>query len=129
MQLTKENVKLVDIYGIIGSQDVNTLEHLGFEYNWSVYSPTKKAEILESRAGQKMKCEIFMSRMIGAEIRYVKLGFRVRQPPYGYVNEKVETSHGKRVILKPHPEESPWILKMYNLRLRGTMTDIQIITK
>ncbi len=128
MQLTKENVKLIDIYGIIGSQDVNTLEHLGFEYNWSVYSPTKKAEILEAERAKDEMRDI-MSRMIGAEIRYVKLGFRVRQPPYGYVNEKVETSHGKRVILKPHPEESQWILKMYDLRLRGTMTDTQIVNE
>lgn len=28
MQLTKYGVRLVDIYGIIGSQEVNTLEHL-----------------------------------------------------------------------------------------------------
>ncbi|MFA6518911.1 MAG: recombinase family protein [Candidatus Shapirobacteria bacterium] len=126
MQLTKENVKLVDIYGIIGSQKVNTLEHLGFEYNWSVYSPTNKAEILEAERAKDEMRDI-MSRMIGAEIRYVKLGFRVRRPPFGYINEKVETSHGKRVVLKPHPEESQWILKMYDLRLRGTMTDAQII--
>ena len=41
MQLERSNVKLVDIYGIIGHQDVNTLDHLGVTYNWSVYSPTK----------------------------------------------------------------------------------------
>ena len=28
MQLQKSQVKLIDIYGIIGNQDVNTLEHL-----------------------------------------------------------------------------------------------------
>src|SRR5690606_24013406 len=44
MQLTRYGVRLVDIYGIIGAKDVNTLEHLGVEYNWSVYSPTKKTE-------------------------------------------------------------------------------------
>ena len=48
MQLTRYGVRLVDIYGIIGAKDVNTLEHLGVEYNWSVYSPTKKTEILEA---------------------------------------------------------------------------------
>lgn len=31
-QLEQAGVKLVDIYGIIGSDKVNTLDHLGFEY-------------------------------------------------------------------------------------------------
>ncbi|MEO8582117.1 MAG: recombinase family protein, partial [Patescibacteria group bacterium] len=126
MQLIKYNVRLVDIYGIIGSQDVNTLEHLNISYNWSVYSPTKKSEILEAERAKDEMRDI-MTRMIGAEIRYVRLGFRVRRPPFGYVNEKVETSHGKRVILKPHPEESKWIIKMFDLRCGGIMSDRQIV--
>ena len=128
MQLTKYGVKLVDIYGIIGHQDVNTLEHLGVEYNWSIYSPTKKSEILEAERAKDEMRDI-MTRMIGAEIRYVRLGFRVRQPPFGYENEKVETSHGKRVILKPHPEESKWIIKMFELRARGTINDNDIVSE
>ena len=128
MQLTQYGVKLVDIYGIIGSQDVNTLEHLDISYNWSVYSPTKKAEILEAERAKDEMRDI-MTRMIGAEIRYVRLGFRVRQPPYGYVNEKVESAHGKRVILKAHPEESQWIVKMFELRAVGVLNDHQIIEK
>ncbi len=105
MQLTKYNVRLVDIYGIIGGQQVNTLEHLGVEYSWSVYSPTKKAEILEA---ERSKDEIrdILSRMIGAEIRYVRMGYRISIPPFGYENAKVETVHGKRVTLKPHPQEA-----------------------
>lgn len=126
MQLVKYGVKLVDIYGIIGSQEVNTLEHLNIKYDWSVYSPTKKAEILEAERAKDEMRDI-MTRMIGAEIRYVRLGFRVRQPPFGYENKKVETSHGKRVILDPHPEESVWIKKMFELRARGTLNDQQIV--
>ena len=126
MQLVKYGVKLVDIYGIIGNQEVNTLEHLNVKYSWSVYSPTKKTEMLEAERAKDEMRDI-MTRMIGAEIRYVRLGFRVRQPPFGYVNEKVETSHGKRVILKPHPQESEWIKKMFELRARGTLNDQQIV--
>lgn len=126
MQLNKYNVRLVDIYGIIGTQQVNTLEHLGVSYDWSVYSPTKKSEILEAERAKDEMRDI-MSRMIGAEIRYVRLGYRVRSAPFGYINEKSETPHGRRIILKPHPEESKWILKMYDLRLRGTMTDQEIV--
>ena len=126
MQLQKHHVRLIDIYGIIGGQDVNTLEHLGLSYKWSVYSPTKKSEILEAERAKDEMRDI-MTRMIGAEIRYVRMGYRVRQPPFGYLNEKIETPHGRRVILKPHPEESKWIIKMFDLRCRGTMSDQEIV--
>ncbi len=126
MQLTRYGVKLVDIYGIIGTQQVNTLEHLGISYDWSVYQPTKKAEILEAERAKDEMRDI-MTRMIGAEIRYVRMGYRVRSAPLGYINEKVETEHGKRVILKPHPQESLWIKKMFELRIRGNMSDQQIV--
>lgn len=126
MQLENHKVQLVDIYGIIGSKDVNTLEHLNISYKWSVYSPTKKSEILEAERAKDEMRDI-MTRMIGAEIRYVRMGYRVRRSPFGYVNEKIETSHGKRVILKPNPEESQWIIKMFELRCRGTMSDQEIV--
>lgn len=126
MQLTRYGVKLVDIYGIIGNQEVNTLEHLGVEFPWSVYSPTKKSEILEA---ERAKDEIrdILSRMIGAEIRYVRMGYRIAIPPFGYQNEKVETPHGKRVILAPNSKEAKWIIKMFDLRIRGSMSDQQIV--
>ena len=126
MQLVRYNVKLVDIYGIIGTQEVNTLEHLDVKYNWSVYSPTKKSEILEAERAKDEMRDI-MSRMIGAEIRYVRLGYRVRTPPFGYQNEKVETAHGRRMILTPDPVEAKFVLKMYELRLLGSLTDEQIV--
>ncbi len=126
MQLESQGVRLIDIYGIIGNKDVNTLEHLDVTYKWSVYSPTKKAEILEAERAKDEMRDI-MTRMIGAEIRYVRMGYRVRQAPFGYINEKVETEHGKRVILKPHPEESVWIKKMFELRCLGTLSDEEIV--
>jgi site-specific DNA recombinase len=127
-QLDENNVNLIDIYGIISSQQINTLDHLNVEYDWSVYSPTKKAEILEAERAKDEMRDI-MTRMIGAEIRYVRMGYRVRRAPFGYKNEKVETPHGKRVILMPHPKESYWIKKMYQLKLEGTLTDSQIVEK
>ncbi len=126
MQLDKYGVKLVDIYGVISSQKVNTLEHLGVSFNWSVYSPTKKAEILEAERAKDEMRDI-MSRMIGAEIRYARMGYWVREAPIGYVVEKIETPNGKRCILKPHPIESQWIIKMFELRCRGTLGDHQIV--
>lgn len=126
LQLDRYKVRLVDIYGVISSQKVNTLEHLGVTFDWSVYSPTKKAEILEAERAKDEMRDI-MSRMIGAEIRYARMGYWVRKPPFGFVNEKVETPNGKRTILKAHPIESQWIVKMFELRCRGTLSDYQIV--
>ena len=127
-QLEQADVQLVDIYGIISSNKVNTLEHLGFEYRWSVYSPTKKSEILEAERSKDELRDI-MSRLVGAEIRYTKLGYWMRKPPYGYTSEKVETTHGKRVILKPHPEEAYFIRTMFRLRAEGKHTDRTIVSE
>jgi site-specific DNA recombinase len=126
MQLDGCGVRLVDIYGVIGSGTVNTLDHLGVEYKWSVYSPTKKAEILEA---ERAKDEIrdIMSRMIGAQIRYARMGYWVRRPLYGFNNEHVETADGKRCILVPDAEESPYIKKIFELRIQSTMDDDEII--
>ena len=45
-QLEKLDIGLIDTFGVIGTQKINTLEYLGLEYDWSVYSPTLKSELL-----------------------------------------------------------------------------------
>ena len=127
-QLERSNVQLVDIYGVISAQQVNTLDHLGFEYKWSVYSPSKKSEILEAERSKDELRDI-MSRMIGAEIRYTRNGYWMRQPPYGYYSEKVDTNQGKRTILLPREEEAVFIRKMFELRAEGLLTDQEIVEK
>lgn len=127
-QLEACDVTLVDIYGVISTQKVNTLEHLGVEYKWSVYSPTKKAELLEAeRANDEMRD--IMSRMIGAEVRYTRMGFWMRQAPYGFDSAKMDTANGKRCILKPHPDEGDLMVKMFELRARGTLDDQQVVNE
>ena len=127
-QLEAAKVKLIDIYGIIGFDQVNTLEHLDVEYKWSTYSPSKKSEILEAERSKDELRDI-MTRMVGAEIRYTRLGYWMRQPPYGYVSERIETPHGKRTILLPHPEESQFIKEIFRLRSLGHHTDQEIACK
>ena len=126
MQLDACGVRLVDIYGVISSETVNTLDHLGVEYKWSRYSPSKKAEILEA---ERAKDEIrdIMSRMIGAQIRYARMGYWVRRPLYGFHNEHLETSDGKRCVLIPNTEEAQYMKKIFQLRIQGTMDDDEII--
>lgn len=125
-QLDDHNVQLLDVYGIIGEGKINTLEHLGVEYEWSKYSPTFKSEILEAERAKDEVRDI-LTRLIGAEIEYVRLGYAVRQPPYGFINTKIETLHGKRTILKPHSIESIHIIAMYKLRAVGNKSDKEII--
>src|ERR1035441_2530992 len=55
MQLENCGVQLTDIYGVIGTHKVNTLEHLGVSYYWSVYDPTKNSEILEAERASDEK--------------------------------------------------------------------------
>lgn len=128
MQLDNSGVSLVDIYGIISSEKVNTLDHLGFEYDWSIYSPSKKSEILEAERAKDEMRDI-MSRMIGAEIRYTKLGYWMRRPPYGYQSKSTDSVNGKRRILEPHPEESQFVQKLFELRCGGMLSDEQIVAK
>ena len=127
MQLDQYKVKLVDIYGVISAEEINTLDHLGFEYKWSKYSPSKKSEILEAERAKDELRDI-MSRMIGAEIRYTQMGYWMRRAPYGYTSEKVETKNGKRCILKPHPTESKYVIMMYDLRAKN-VHDEEIVSK
>lgn len=125
-EFIKAGVTLVDTYGIISTQTVNTLEHLGISYPWSIYSSSWITELLEA---ERAKSEVrdILTRMIGAEVNYVRLGFRVRPAPPGYKNEKVESPHGLRVILAPHDIEAPWFIRMFELRIQGNLTDEQIV--
>ena len=125
-QLDAIGVNLIDKYGVISQQRVNTLEHLGIEYSWSNYSPSQKTEYLEAERAKDELRDI-LSRMIGAEVRYTRLGYWMRQAPYGFTAEKIETRNGKRVILKPHPIEAPFIQKLFELRATGIKHDKEII--
>jgi site-specific DNA recombinase len=124
-QLDALNVTLVDTFGIIDSRRVNTLEHTGFQYYWSDYSPSFKSEILEAEHAKDELRDI-MTRMIGAQIRYTQLGYWMRRPPFGFVSEMVDTDHGKRMILKPHPEESKYIVRLFEMRAKGIYSSREI---
>ena len=127
-QLESVRVSLIDIYGIISSNEVNTLEHLGFQYKWSVYSPSKKSEILEAERSKDELRDI-MTRMVGAEIRYTQLGYWMRMSPYGYASRRIETAHGKRNVLEPHPIEADHIITAFKMRASGRHGDREIAEK
>jgi site-specific DNA recombinase len=126
MQLEPFDIDLIDIYGVISNTKVNTLEHLGFQYRWSVFSPSRKTELLEAERAKDEMRDI-MSRMIGAEIRYTRMGYWLRRPPYGFDSMSLDTANGKRRVLTPLTSESIYIAKMFELRCRGTVSDHQIL--
>lgn len=125
-QLDVANVRLIDNYGVISHNLINTLEHLDIEYKWSKYSPSQKSEYLEAERAKDELRDI-LTRMIGAEVRYTRLGYWMRQSPLGFDSQKIETKHGKRSILIPHPKESVFIKRLFELRALGVMSDKEII--
>lgn len=120
------DIKLIDVYGIISTQSVNTLEHLGIKFDWSEFSPSWTTELLEA---ERAKGEVrdILTRLIGAEIRYTRLGYPVAQPKYGFASEKIDTEHGKRVTWKPHPHEAQFIIRGFELLMQSNLSDLEIV--
>ena len=114
----KEGIQLVDVYGIISSQSINTLAHHDISYDWSIYSPTYITELLEAeRANSEVKD--ILSRLIGSEIAYTRLTYWIGKAPPGFQNVKIMTEHGKRNVLAPHPVEAKWFIRMFELAVEG----------
>ena len=109
----------------------STLEYVGFgvdSYDWAVIDPSADAKYAEARNAEMERNKI-LTRLIGSEMQYAQKGYWVRRSPLGFKNVKVETQQGKRTLLEPHPPESDWIIKIFELKASGTYTDAQIIEK
>ena len=104
-QLEPRSIDLEDMYGVISNVKVNTLEHLGMKYRWSIHAPSRKTELLEAERAKDEVRDI-LTRMIGSEIRYTQIGYWLRGAPYGYSTQRIETVNGKRTILVPHTDEA-----------------------
>lgn len=124
-QLEPRGIDLEDMYGVISNVKVNTLEHLGMQYKWSVHTPSRKTELLEAERAKDEVRDI-LTRMIGSEIRYTQIGYWLRSAPYGYTTQRIETANGKRTILVPQADQAPIIRKMYEMRATGLHSDDQI---
>lgn len=123
--LKKYDVSLIDTYEII-QPDINTLEQYGFGYDWSRFSPTGTATLLEiTRAKDEVRD--ILTRMIGQEIKLIQEGFRVREANDGYKNEFIYINGKKKCILVPNPSRAEYYVKMFNLRARGNLTDQEIV--
>lgn len=117
--LEEAGLELVDTTGIIQPKK-NTLSHLGdYAYEWSVYSPSRSAEMIEAE-NAKGEFRTILTRMVGAEIQLVQDGYAVRQPPDGLRNKHVFISDTKKkVVREPDPERAPYFQKMFELLAEG----------
>lgn len=123
-ELTLRGVEMVDSFGII--QPIkNTLDHLGFEYDWSRSSPSEISEAVVATAA-KHEVTTILTRLIGQEIRLTQRGYKLRAPSDGYENKRVFVEGLKRTIQVPHPERAQYVIAMYELRASGQHTDAEI---
>ncbi|KXK10903.1 MAG: hypothetical protein UZ22_OP11002000528 [Microgenomates bacterium OLB23] len=86
--------------------------------NWSKYTPTYITELMEAERAYGEVRDV-LTRLIGAEINYTRLGYWIGQSPPGYEIVKTMTEHGKRTVLVPHQLEAKWFIRMYELAADG----------
>lgn len=128
-EITKKRFKsigceIVDVNGII-QPERNTLAGSGgefgkdFEYEWSVYATSEKAEIL---AAQEAKDEArkILGRTIPIQIRNAQVGRTVRPALYGYRNIKIVDESGKPQGSKEVNEEEAFFVRKIFERMAAT---------
>jgi len=125
--LARRGVELVDSMGVI--QPVkNTLEHVGFEYEWSRVSPSEVAEAVLATTA-KAEATTILTRLIGQEIRLTQHGYKIREAVDGYRNERIQVDGKRRVVQVPDPERAHFYRAMFELRAEGQLTDAQIVER
>lgn len=126
-EIMKLGVQPVDSRGVIQPEQ-NTLEHHGFSYDWSSYSPTDVAQLMEA---ERAKSEVrdMLTRMIGAEIRLTKEGYAIGPALDGYRNVKAVID-GKEVKVWAHDEERAELFKkIFDLRAPANLSDKEIVSQ
>lgn len=124
-ELASLGVELRDVQGII-QPEKNLLEHTGFQYDWSVVSPSRKGEAAEAEDARGERVQ-FLVKSITKQIHLAQMGYTVRPAPIGLMNQRIEDEEGKRrSISVPHPIESNWISTIFDLRAQGILPDQEI---
>lgn len=126
-ELMKRGVEVVDSYGVIQPLQ-NTLEDVGFEYEWSKRSPSEASEAAKAMSAKDEITEI-LTRMIGQEIRLTKQGYKIRAPQDGYVNKRVYVDGKKRTIQVADEKRAKYYIAMIEMRAPGQYTDQEIVER
>jgi site-specific DNA recombinase len=125
-ELKKLGTELVDVRGVIQPEQ-NTLEHLGFAYDWSWRSPTGSAQLAKAQEASEAVSDI-LTLMVGAEILLVQDGYKVRSPNDGFVNQREIRDGKKKVIEVPDPARAHFFRTMFDLRAEG-VDDKEIVSR
>jgi len=127
-EIEKLGVQVIDSYGVIQPK-LNTLEHLGVQYQWSEYSPSESAQLLEANRTHQEVRDI-LTRMIGAEIRLVRAGYIVRNIADGYITKRMVDEEGrKKIVGEADLERAKFYIEMFELRATGILTDDEIVDR
>ncbi|MBL1430661.1 MAG: recombinase family protein [Robiginitomaculum sp.] len=127
-QLHKRGVDLRDAMGII-QKSINTLEHVGFEYDWSITSPSQTAEVMQAEYANQEVNQI-LTRTIGQQIKLAQEGYQTRSAEMGFRNVKITRQNGRKAtIMEPLEPEASWIRALFELRAAGALSDEAICDK
>jgi len=126
-ELADLGVTLIDTYGVIQAPtNMPELEALGFEYEWSVGSPSEMAETMEAIRAKSEKTKI-LQRTIPKQIEYTQKGFQIGRAVDGYLIERKQFSAQIRCVCIPDPDRAHLIRKMFELRAESRLTDQEIV--
>ncbi len=121
-------VEIVDAQGII-QKPINTLEHLGVEYDWSVRSPSQVTEVVLAESANSGATTI-LSRCIGGQIQKARGGYQFKSADFGYKNQSMILENSKKAtVLVIEEQEALWIRTMFDLRAEGLHSDQEICDK
>jgi len=124
-KLYELGAELIDTQGIIQKKQ-NALAHTGFTYSWSEETPSRTSELMTAELAYSGGRDILV-RLIGRQIDLTKGGYHCRPSNIGYKNAKIMTDDGKKYpILVPHETEGAWLVKMFDLRAEGQLSDEEI---
>lgn len=126
-ELSDLGVVLIDAFGIIQeAKNMEEMNELGFEYEWSVESPSETTEALEAMRASKDRKNI-LQKTIPKQIQYTQRGFHVGCPDDGYINKRVQVGREMRFIMAPDPERARFFQQIFQLRAEYRLTDQEIV--
>ncbi len=112
------NVNLVDTYWILKKIEAKKFIQSEFQdihkYEWALKDLTNIHELIKVSQARDEWITI-LQRTIPKEISNTNQGQNQRQAIYWYINSKVLLNWKKATTMIPHPEESKFIIKAYEL--------------
>ena len=126
-ELADLGVMLIDTNGIIQeSRNMPELADMGFEYEWSVESPSDMTEMMMATTA-KQERDTILKRTIPKQIAYTQKGFQIGRPDDGYINYRTQVGTQIRYVQAQDPERAHFIRKIFELRAEGKHTDQEIL--